>query len=488
MNTNWQGTLESILKNYEIRSDTWDEMFGEEEKVRYVYKSFGENLSKIPLDKLNKMQEFSREFFMKQGVTFTVYNNEKGVERIFPFDIIPRIIHDKEWKIIESAIIQRIKALNYFLKDIYHEQFIIKDRIIPAELIAYHPNFLREMRNLSVPEDIYTHISGVDLIRNNDGKFYVLEDNLRTPSGVSYMLENREITRRLYPNLLPQQNVRQVNNYPQMLYNQLTTLSQKSNPVIVLLTPGLYNSAYYEHTALARLMGVELVEGSDLVLDNHHVYMKTAGGLKKIDIIYRRVDDDFLDPLTFNSTSVLGLAGIMESYRQGNVVIVNAPGTGIADDKAIYIYVPEMIQYYLNEDPILDNIKTYQLSKPDEKAYVLENIDQLVVKKTDGSGGYGMLMGTSATEEEIEEYIKKIEIKPENFIAQPTLSLSTTPCIIDNQLTPRCVDLRPFAVYGSKGIKVCPGGLSRVALKKDSLVVNSSQGGGSKDTWVIKNN
>ena len=463
-------------------------MFGEEEKVRYVYKSFGENLSKIPLDKLNKMQEFSREFFMKQGVTFTVYNNEKGVERIFPFDIIPRIIHDKEWKIIESAIIQRIKALNYFLKDIYHEQFIIKDRIIPAELIAYHPNFLREMRNLSVPEDIYTHISGVDLIRNSDGKFYVLEDNLRTPSGVSYMLENREITRRLYPNLLPQQNVRQVNNYPQMLYNQLTSLSQKSNPVIVLLTPGLYNSAYYEHTALARLMGVELVEGSDLVLDNHHVYMKTAGGLKKIDIIYRRVDDDFLDPLTFNSSSVLGLAGIMESYRQGNVVIVNAPGTGIADDKAIYIYVPEMIQYYLNEDPILDNIKTYQLSKPDEKAYVLENIDQLVVKKTDGSGGYGMLMGTSATEEEIKEYIKKIEIKPENFIAQPTLSLSTTPCIIDNQLTPRCVDLRPFAVYGSKGIKVCPGGLSRVALKKDSLVVNSSQGGGSKDTWVIKNN
>ncbi len=463
-------------------------MFGEEEKVRYIYKSFSENLSKIPLDKLNKMQEFSSEFFMKQGVTFTVYNNEKGVERIFPFDIIPRIIHDKEWKIIESAIIQRIKALNYFLKDIYHEQFIIKDRIIPAELIAYHPNFLREMRNLSVPEDIYTHISGVDLIRNSDGKFYVLEDNLRTPSGVSYMLENREITRRLYPNLLPQQNVRQVSNYPQILYNQLTTLSQKPNPVIVLLTPGLYNSAYYEHTALARLMGVELVEGSDLVLDNHYVYMKTAGGLKKIDIIYRRVDDDFLDPLTFNSRSVLGLAGIMESYRQGNVVIVNAPGTGIADDKAIYIYVPEMIQYYLNEDPILDNIKTYQLSKPDEKAYVLENIDQLVVKKTDGSGGYGMLMGTSATEEEIEEYIQKIEIKPENFIAQPTLSLSTTPCIIDNQLTPRCVDLRPFAVYGSKGIKVCPGGLSRVALKKGSLVVNSSQGGGSKDTWVIKNN
>ncbi len=479
--------MESIFKNYEITPNTWDEMFCEDEKVRNEYNYFGEYLSKIPLDSLNKMQEFSRQFFMNQGVTFTVYNNKKGVERIFPFDIIPRIIENKEWKIIESAIIQRIKALNYFLKDIYHEQFIIKDKIIPAELIAYHPNFLREMKNLAVPENIYTHISGVDLIRNNDGKFYILEDNLRTPSGVSYMLENREITRRLYPNLLPQQKVLQVSNYPQMLYNQLTTLSKKSNPVIALLTPGLYNSAYYEHTALARLMGVELVEGSDLVLVNHNVYMKTAGGLKKIDIIYRRVDDDFLDPLTFNSSSVLGLAGIMESYRQGNIIIVNAPGTGIADDKAIYIYVPEMIRYYLNEDPILENIKTYQLSIPDEKAYVLKNIDQMVIKKTDGSGGYGMLMGTSASEKEIEDYKKNIEKKPEKYIAQPTLSLSTTPCIINNQLSPRCVDLRPFAVYGSNGIKVCPGGLSRVALKKGSLVVNSSQGGGSKDTWVIKN-
>jgi len=479
--------LESIFKNYEISPNTWDEMFCEDEKVRNEYNYFREYLSKIPLDSLNKMQEFSRQFFMNQGVTFTVYNNKKGVERIFPFDIIPRIIENKEWKIIESAIIQRIKALNYFLKDIYHEQFIIKDKIIPAELIAYHPNFLREMKNLAVPENIYTHISGVDLIRNNDGKFYILEDNLRTPSGVSYMLENREITRRLYPNLLPQQKVLQVNNYPQMLYNQLTTLSKKSNPVIALLTPGLYNSAYYEHTALARLMGVELVEGSDLVLVNHNVYMKTAGGLKKIDIIYRRVDDDFLDPLTFNSSSVLGLAGIMESYRQGNIIIVNAPGTGIADDKAIYIYVPEMIRYYLNEDPILENIKTYQLSIPEEKAYVLKNIDQMVIKKTDGSGGYGMLMGTSASEKEIEDYKKNIEKKPEKYIAQPTLSLSTTPCIINNQLSPRCVDLRPFAVYGSNGIKVCPGGLSRVALKKGSLVVNSSQGGGSKDTWVIKN-
>ena len=479
--------MKSIPNHYAQAPNTWDEMFEKENSIRSVYNEFGDYLSKASIEEINQMQEFSRQFFMNQGVTFTVYNNKKGVERIFPFDILPRIIAFKEWKIIETAIIQRIKALNFFLKDIYNEQFIIKDKIIPPDLIVSNPNFLREMRGLQVPKDIYTHISGVDLIRNNDGKFYVLEDNLRTPSGVSYMLENREISRRLYPYMLPKQKVLQVNNYPQMLYDQLKTLSLKTDPEIVLLTPGLYNSAYYEHTSLARLMGVELVEGSDLVIDNHYVYMKTAGGLKKVDIIYRRIDDDYLDPLNFKSESVLGLAGIMDSYRKGNVVIVNAPGTGIADDKAIYIYVPDMIRYYLNEEPILENITTYQLAKPDEKAYVLKNIDQMVVKKTDGSGGYGMLMGKTASEKEIEEYVAKIEQKPENFIAQPTLSLSTTPCIIDDELTPRCVDLRPFAVYGANGIKVCPGGLSRVALKKGSLVVNSSQGGGSKDTWVIKN-
>ena len=344
------------------------------------------------------------------------------------------------------------------------------------------------MRNISVPKNIYTHISGVDLIRDRDGEFYVLEDNLRTPSGVSYMLENREITRRLFPKLMPRKKVMPINNYPQLLYDQLKTLVDIDNPEIVLLTPGLYNSAYYEHSTLARLMGVELVEGSDLILKNHNVYMKTASGLKKVDIIYRRIDDDYLDPLSFNASSVLGLAGIMEAYRQGNVVIVNAPGTGVADDKAVYTYIPKIINYYLNEDPILNNIKTYQLSNRDEMDYVVKNIDKMVVKKTDGSGGYGMLMGTSASEKEIHDYIKKIKAKPNNFIAQPTLSLSTSPCIIDNELTPRCVDLRPFAVYGARGIKVCPGGLSRVALKKGSLVVNSSQGGGSKDTWIIKGN
>ncbi len=480
--------MSSIVKKYTQYPNTWDEMFTRDGQVRPLYNEFGKYLESSPIERLGKMQEFSRQFFMNQGVTFTVYNNNKGVERIFPFDIIPRIIQEKEWKIIEQGIIQRIKALNFFLKDIYHEQFIIKDRVVPANLIVSHPNYIRGMRNLSVPKNIYTHISGVDLIRNSDGAFYVLEDNLRTPSGVSYMLENREITRRLYPKLMPKKKVMPISNYPQLLYDQLKTLVDIPDPEIVLLTPGLYNAAYYEHSTLARLMGVELVEGSDLVLNNHNVFMKTAGGLKKIDVIYRRIDDDYLDPLNFNADSVLGLAGIMESYRQGNVVIVNAPGTGVADDKAVYTYIPEIINYYLNEAPILNNIKTFQLGNADEKDYVIKNIDRMVVKKTDGSGGYGMLMGKSASEKEIEAYIKKIEAKPDNFIAQPTLSLSTTPCIIDNELTPRCVDLRPFAVFGANGIKVCPGGLSRVALKKMSLVVNSSQGGGSKDTWVTKDN
>ena len=383
--------------------------------------------------------------------------------------------------------LQRIKALNLFLKDIYNEQFILKDKVFPSSLLISNNNFRREMISLKVPKDIYTHISGVDLIRNNDGKFYVLEDNLRTPSGVSYMLENRELTRRLYPNFFPKSKVYPVSNYPELLYNQLKTLSNKSRPEIVLLTPGQYNSAYYEHTTLARLMGVELVEGRDLIIEDHYVYMKTASGLRKIDVIYRRIDDDYLDPLNFNSDSVLGLAGIMDSYRQGNVAIVNAPGTGIADDKASYIYVPKMIKYYLNEEPILNNIKTYQLSDTDQKQYVINNIEEMVVKRTDGSGGYDMLMGNSASSREIEKYILKIEENPGNFISQPILSLSTVPCLFNNNIEPRCVDLRPFAVYGSSGIKVCPGGLSRVALKKGSLVVNSSQGGGSKDTWIIKN-
>ncbi len=478
--------MNDLLANYEQYPNTWDEMFDVSGKVRTNYSHFGKFLSEAKLDSLNQMKEFSNQFFKNQGVTFTVYHDNKGVERIFPFDIIPRIINFNEWEIIEKGIIQRITALNLFLKDVYHEKFIIKDEVIPASLLINNDCYLRQMMRLEVPKNIYTHISGVDLIRDKNGELFVLEDNLRTPSGVSYMLENREITRRLYPNLMPKHKVQPVDNYPQILYQQLKTLVDKNDPEIVLLTPGLYNSAYYEHTTLARLMGVELVEGSDLVLDNNMVFMKTASGNKKVDIIYRRIDDDFLDPLSFNTDSILGLAGIMEAYRQGNVCIVNAPGTGIADDKAIYSYVPKMINYYLNEKPILKNIETYHLSNSEQKDYVKNNINNMVIKKTDGSGGYGMLMGNKASEDEIDIYFKQIKKNPNNFIAQPILNLSTSPCVIDKKLVPRCIDLRPFAIYGSEKIKVCPGGLSRVAMKKKSLIVNSSQGGGSKDTWVIR--
>ena len=476
-----------LIQNYSQYPEMFDEMFDKKGITRDIYKNFEKFLKKSSVKNLNSMKDFAQQFFMNQGVTFTVYDNDEGVEKIFPFDIIPRIISYSDWKIIDSGIKQRIKALNLFIKDIYHEQFILNDNIIPAELIISNPNYLREMRNINVPNDIYTHISGIDLIRNEEGKFFVLEDNLRTPSGVSYMLENREITRRLYPEMIPREKVQPISDYPNLLYNKLKSLSNKKNPVVVMLTPGLYNSAYYEHTALARLMGVELVEGSDLLVDNHYVFMKTAGGLKTVDVIYRRIDDDFLDPLNFKADSVLGVAGIMDSFRQGNVVLVNCPGAGIADDKAIYTYVPDMISYYLNEKPILNNIKTYKLTNKDEKEYVLKNIDKLVLKRTDGSGGYGMLMGKSATKEEINKYKLKIKNEPEMYIAQPTLNLSTSPCLIENSLHPRCVDLRPFALFGSDGIEVCPGGLSRVALKKGSLVVNSSQGGGSKDTWIVKN-
>lgn len=474
-----------LFSSYDTLPKTWDEMYNENAEFRSQYEGFIKYLENTSADKLTKKEDLSKQLFMSQGVTFTVYNDNEGIEKIFPFDIVPRIITAKEWTKIESGIKQRLKALNLFIKDIYNEQFIIRDGIISEELIYSCPNFLREMKGVKVPHDIYVHISGVDLIRNNDGEFYVLEDNLRTPSGVSYMLENREISKRLFPGILPKSNVQSVSNYPNMLYKKLKELSNKANPNIVLLTPGIYNSAYYEHTTLARLMGIELVEGTDLVVKNHYVYMKTTNGLKQVDVIYRRVDDDFLDPLEFNEKSVLGVAGIMAAYRKGNVNIVNAPGTGIADDKAIYIYVPDMIKYYLDEEPILKNIETYQLGRPEELEYVTKNIKDMVIKKTDGSGGYGMLMGHEASDDEIKDYLDNVNKKPENFIAQPILRLSTAPCYIDGKLTPRCIDLRPFALSGRDGIDICPGGLTRVALKKGSLVVNSSQGGGSKDTWVL---
>jgi uncharacterized circularly permuted ATP-grasp superfamily protein len=349
------------------------------------------------------------------------------------------------------------------------------------------PHYLREMHNFTVPYDIYVHISGIDLIRDSDGSFYILEDNLRTPSGVSYMLENREITKRIFPDLLPKNNVRSVTEYPTILHKNLVSLSprQTNNPTIVLLTPGVFNSAYFEHSTLARLMGVELVEGKDLVVDNHKVYMKTTAGLQQVDVIYRRVDDEFLDPLVFDPNSLLGVAGIMSAYRKGNVAIVNAVGNGVADDKAVYTFVPAMIRYYLNEEPIIKNVPTYQLNNLDEREYVFKNIERMVIKKTNESGGYGMLMGSAATSKEIDDYLKQVVINPREFIAQPIISLSSCPCFMNSTLKPRRIDLRPYALCGPSGIEIVPGGLTRVALKEGSLVVNSSQGGGSKDTWVL---
>jgi len=475
-----------LLQSYLVDTHTWDEMY-KDSSVREQYKKVLNFLQQLSVEELSKKEELAKKLFMSQGITFTVYGNDGGIEQIFPFDIIPRIITASEWNYIEKGIEQRLKALNLFLKDIYSNQFIIKDGIIPADMIYSCPHFLREMYNFPVPYDLYVHISGIDLIRNNDGSFYILEDNLRTPSGVSYMLENREITKRIFPNLLPQNNVRSVTEYTTILHKNLVSLSprQTSNPTIVLLTPGIYNSAYFEHTTLARLMGVELVEGSDLVVDNHKVYMKTTLGLQQVDVIYRRVDDEFLDPLVFNPNSILGVAGIMSAYRKGNVAIVNATGNGVADDKAIYAFVPAMIKYYLNEEPILKNVPTYQLGTQEDREHVFANIDKMVIKKTNGSGGYGMLMGNSATDKEITEYKAEVLKDPRQFIGQPIINLSSSPCYMGGKLQPRRVDLRPYALCGPNGVEIVPGGLTRVALREGSMVVNSSQGGGSKDTWIL---
>ncbi len=478
----------SLLKKYLEHPDVWDEMYGNGD-VRAHYKNFVTAISSINADEMTRKDEQAKKLFMSQGVTFTVYNSGEGVEKIFPFDVVPRIIKADEWLHIEAGIKQRLKALNVFLKDIYHQQFIIKDGVIPAKLIYSCPCFLREMVNVDVPFDIYTHISGVDLIRDNDGQFYVLEDNLRTPSGVSYMLENRSITYRIFPDLIPKNNVLPVKDYPDRLLKNLLALSnrQNSNPTVVLLTPGMFNSAYFEHTTLARLMGIEVVEGRDLVVENHFVYMKTTRGLEKVDVIYRRVDDEFIDPLVFRPDSILGVPGIYWAYRKGNVAIVNAMGNGVADDKAVYSYVPDMIRYYLNEEPILKNVPTFQLADPDNRKMVFENMNKMVIKKTNESGGYGMLIGNSATEQEMDDFKKAITADPRSFIAQPIINLSSAPCYLNGELQPRRVDLRPYALYGPEGIEIVPGGLTRVALREGSLVVNSSQGGGSKDTWVLGN-
>ncbi len=475
-----------LFDRYSPLHSVWDEMF-DGGRVREHYDRFAAAIQDLSPEAMYRKDELAKKLFMTQGITFTVYSGGEGIEKIFPFDIIPRIIADAEWKVIESGIKQRLRALNIFLKDIYHHQFIVNDGIIPASLIYSCPNYLREMVNVPVPFDIYTHVAGIDLIRDSDGSFYVLEDNLRTPSGVSYMLENRSITYRIFPDLLPRNNVRPVRGYPDLLLRNLLWLAnrQSSQPTVVLLTPGIYNSAYFEHSTLARLMGVELVEGRDLVVDNHIVYMKTTKGLRQVDVIYRRVDDEFLDPLVFRQDSMLGVPGIYWAYRKGNVAIVNAMGNGIADDKAVYPYVPGMIRYYLNEEPILKTVPTYHLEDPESQRYVFENIESMVVKRTNDSGGYGMVIGSAATDAEIEGVKKEILVTPRQFIAQPTISLSSAPCYLEGKVRPRRVDLRPFALYGPDGVDIVPGGLTRVALREGSLVVNSSQGGGSKDTWVL---
>ena len=475
-----------VLHPYQSLPGVWDEMY-DGSMVRPQYRKVHEVLQQADVSTLQMKEHLAGKVFMNQGITFTVYNEDVGIERIFPFDIIPRIITTSEWDHIESGIKQRLSALNFFLKDIYTRQEIIEEGIVPAELIASCPHYIREAFGIQVPHDIYVHVSGIDLIKGEDGKFYVLEDNLRTPSGVSYMLENREVTKRIFPDLFMGTEVRRVSDYPIVLHQVLLSLAPagKKDPSIVLLTPGVFNSAYYEHSFLAKQMGIALVEGRDLVVDNHKVYMKTTRGLKGVDVIYRRLDDEYLDPLVFKPDSILGVPGIMSAYRKGNVALVNAVGNGVADDKAVYAYVPAMIKYYLNEEPILPNVPTYNLNDRQSREYVFDNIDSMVIKQTNQSGGYGMIMGNKL----IDEYWAKAKIDisrdPRHYIAQPIMKLSTVPCFIDGRLQARHVDLRPYALCGPDGIRIVPGGLTRVALKEGSLVVNSSQGGGSKDTWIV---
>jgi len=473
------------FSEYEIKG-FYDEMFNDNRAVRPSYDLFKKSLENVSWNKLNHLQHSTDRAQLSLGMTFNVYSDNQGVERILHLDIIPRIVSGNDWDNLAKGLRQRIKALNLFIDDIYNDQKVLKDKIIPKELILSSEGYLKECVGLKPPENVWSHISGTDLIRGADGKFYVLEDNLRCPSGVSYMLENREILKRTFPEMFEQLHVRPVHDYSHYLRDMLESLTKVENPAIVVLTPGIYNSAYFEHAYLAQQMGAELVEGRDLVVQDGFVYMMTTKGLKKVDVIYRRVDDEFIDPLRFNKNSLLGTPGLFDSYLKGNVVLVNAPGAGVADDKAVYAYIPRLIKYYLGEEALLPNIKTYICAEEQDCKYVLENIAELVVKQTDGSGGYGMLIGPHATKAEQDEFVVKIKKNPRNYIAQPMINLSRVPTLCDHGLEGRHVDLRPYVLYG-KDIKVIPGALTRVALTKGSLVVNSSQGGGSKDTWVLDN-
>ncbi len=480
-------TLQAPFIAYEL-GGAFDEMFADDYgTLRDHYDALYQRLLELDAAELQSRQQNANVSFLHQGITFTVYGQEDGTERIFPYDLLPRIITSAEWDVIERGLEQRITALNLFLKDIYHDEKILKDGIVPRRLIYSCQHYRRQMRAVRVPHDVYMSVVGTDIIRGRDGRFVVLEDNLRVPSGVSYMLANRQVMKHVFPALFRDYGVRPIDNYGQALLTNLRALAPRGNPdpTIVLLTPGVFNSAYFEHAFLARQMGVWLAEGRDLVVHNNVVYMRTTDGLKRVDVIYRRVDDDFLDPLHFRKDSVLGVAGLLNAYRAGNIALANAIGTGVADDKAVYAYVPKIIRYYLDQDPIIDNVETYLLEYDSERDYVIQNLDKLVVKAVGESGGYGMLIGPQSTQQQRDDFRDAILANPRNYIAQPTISLSRAPCFIEDHVEARHIDLRPYILNSQKGVSIIPGGLTRVALKRGSLVVNSSQCGGSKDTWVL---
>jgi uncharacterized circularly permuted ATP-grasp superfamily protein len=446
-----------------------------------------QRINGLPAAELQRRQKAAERALLNLGITFNVYGNEAQSEKIFPFDIVPRIVQSNEWEVLERGLKQRIRALNFFIDDIYNEQKILKDKVVPADLVLSAEGFRKPCVGLKPPGGIWCHITGTDLVRDGTGEFYVLEDNLRCPSGVSYVLENRMIMKRTFPMVFDACSVQPVTDYPSRLLDMLQGLAPLGvrAPVVAVWTPGIYNSAYFEHSFLAQQMGVPLVEGGDLTVHHGEVMMRTTKGLERVDVIYRRIDDDFMDPKAFRSDSMLGVPGLMEAYGKGHVALANAPGTGVADDKAVYAYVPEIIRYYLDEDPIINNVPTYACWRDDDRKYVLENLEKLVVKAVNESGGYGMLVGPHSTAAECKEFARRIKANPRTYIAQPTLALSRVPVLVNDHFEGRHVDLRPYILYGKESIYVLPGGLTRVALKKGSLVVNSSQGGGSKDTWVL---
>ena len=464
----------------------WDEMFAADGTPRPHAAALYETLTTLPADELVRRQQACEQSFLHQGITFTVYGHEESTEKIIPTDLLPRILPGAEWDKLDRGLRQRLAALNLFLKDIYNEGKILNDGIVPHDLVYGSKHYLRAMRGVSVPLDAYVNVCGTDIIRREDGSFVVLEDNLRVPSGVSYMLANREVVKRAFPDLYRVCGVRPIEAYAEQLLTTLKELATgyRDEPRIVLLTPGIFNSAYYEHAFLARQMGIELVEGRDLLVHDNVVYMRTTSGVKRVDVIYRRIDDDFVDPLAFRHDSALGVAGLMNAYRAGNVVIANAIGTGVADDKAVYSYVPEIIKYYLGEEPLLGIVETYRCREPAALDHVLANLDKLVVKAVGESGGYGMLVGPHASAAERAAFAGRVKADPDNYIGQPTIQLSTAPCFVGAGVESRHVDLRPYILTG-RATRLVPGALTRVALKRGSLVVNSSQGGGSKDTWVV---